>query len=308
MNILVAGASGMIGHALCDALSKEHHVIVLGRNLDYLASCFGPSFEKISWTDLPRYDGKKIDIVINLCGANIAAKRWNDEIKRELIESRTSSNKKLIDWIEGRGLKPHYYCASAVGYYGAHDADTQPFDERTPITLESSHDFLREITLAWEASLDPLIDLGLKVTILRFGVVLKHNEGALKKMELPFSLGLGTVIGSGDQIMSWVSLEDLVRAILFLVSQGDVIGPVNITSPYPVTQKQFATLLAKTLNRPLFLKMPAFFVKLLFGEMGELLLLKGQNVIPARLHELGFEFKYPKLEKALDREYFKAKP
>lgn len=306
MNILIAGASGFIGSELTKVLSKEHRVTVLGRELKRLEQSFPDTIGKLTWEYLDKEDAKQFEIVINLSGSNIGAKRWTQSVKQELIESRTLTNKKLIDWLIKQQADPHYFCANAVGIYGAHDKNTPPFDENSPINEKNpTNDFLTKISLAWQQSLQPAIDKGIKVTTLRFGVVLKKGEGMLKKLELPFSLGFGTILGSGQQIISWIHYEDLVNAMIFLLEHPQITGAVNITSPNPVSQKEFATDFANVLKRPLFLRMPPFLVNSLFGEMGEYLLLKGQNVVPKRLLESNYKFKYPTLISALKQEYRK---
>lgn len=304
MKILIAGASGFIGKELTTALSKTHQVSVLGRDRGRLEACFPKAIEKITWENLTNHDAKQFAIIINLSGSNIGEKKWTKAIKQELISSRTETNNKLIDWLIKNDASPHYYCANAVGIYGAHDKNTPKFDEDTEINnndIES--DFLKQIGIAWQQSLQLAIDKGIKVTTLRFGVVLKKDEGMLKKLQLPFSLGLGSIFGSGQQIISWIHYLDLVSAIIFLLEHPNITGAVNITSPHPVSQKEFAIDFASVLKRPLLLKMPAFLVKALFGEMGEYLILKGQNVIPKRLLELNFKFNYPTLTTALEQEY-----
>lgn len=306
MNILIAGASGFIGNELIKVLTKTHRVSVLGRDMNRLEKCFPDTVDKITWENLDNHNAKQFEVIINLSGSNIGAKKWTRPVKQELIESRTLTNKKLIDWIIKQEAYPHYFCANAVGIYGAHDKNIYSFDENSPINeTNTTNDFLIKICLTWQQSLQPAIDKGIKVTTLRFGVVLKKGEGMLKKLETPFSLGLGSILGDGEQIISWIHYTDLVSAIVFLLEHPDVTGAINITSPNPISQKDFATDFAAVLKRPLFLRMPAFFVKALFGEMGDYLLLKGQSVIPKRLLELNFKFKYPTLISALKQEYGK---
>ncbi len=303
MNILIAGASGFIGSELTNSLSKKHTITVLGRSMRRLEKLFSATINKLTWDTLSTHDAKKYDLIINLSGSNIGAKRWTESVKNELIESRTLTNKKLVEWLVKQKAKPRFFCANAIGIYGAQEVSVEPFSEDHPIPSDTSDDFLQQIGLAWENSLKPAMDQSIPVTTLRFGVVLKKGEGMLKKLELPFRLGLGSILGNGNQVLSWVYYEDLVNAILFLLEHPEVTGPVNITSPTPVTQKEFALKFAKALKRPLFLKTPSWVVKALFGEMGEYLLLKGQRVIPKRLTDLGFQFTYPKLEAVLTREY-----
>lgn len=306
MNILIAGASGFIGRELTKVLSETHHVTVLGREMNRLEQCFPNTINKLTWKNLHSHDAKQFDIIINLSGSNIGAKRWSQPVKKELIESRTLTNKMLIDWLIKKEAYPHYFCANAVGIYGAYDKSTPSFDENSPINEDNTtNDFLIKIGLAWQQSLQPALDRGINVTTLRFGVVLKKGEGMLKKLEIPFSLGLGCIFGDGQQIISWIHYEDLVGAMIFLLEHPEISGAINITSPNPISQKDFATDFAAVLKRPHFLRMPAFFVKALFGEMGDYLILKGQSVIPKRLLESNFKFKYPILISALKQEYQK---
>ncbi|RUR07427.1 TIGR01777 family oxidoreductase [Legionella sp. km772] len=302
MNILIAGASGFIGTLLVKQLSPMHQISVLGRNLAKLEHIFPKNIHKITWDSLKEHDAAPYDLLINLSGSSIGAKRWREKIKHELIESRTLTNKRLTEWLIAYHAKPRFFCANAIGIYGAQVLSTGAFDEDTPIP-QQAQDFLQHIGLAWEQSLKPALDAGIFVTTLRFGVVLKKREGMLKKLELPFGLGLGSIIGSGNQTLSWVHYEDLINAVNFLINQPSLPSTINITSPSPVTQKEFATSLAAALNRPLFIKMPGWFVKILFGEMGNYLLLQGQKVLPKRLTELGFQFTYPNIVNALNHEY-----
>lgn len=303
MNILIAGASGFIGKALTKALSPSHQLTVLGRDLKRLSRRFPTNITKVTWNTLEHHDAKQYDLILNLSGSNIGEKRWSKSIKEELIHSRTSTNQALIDWLEKHKASPRFFCANAVGIYGMQNDDSISFDEDTPIDILHTKDFLNEIGVAWQQSLQPAIDQGIEVTTLRFGVVLKKKEGMLKKLEFPFFLGLGSILGDGKQVISWVHYQDLISAIIFLIENPHITGPINITSPNPVSQKAFATCFAKVLHRPLFLKMPRLVIRLLFGEMGECLLLKGQRVLPKRLTELGFKFNYPELGAALEEEY-----
>ncbi|TAL65356.1 MAG: TIGR01777 family protein [Legionella sp.] len=304
MNILIAGATGFIGTVLANHLSHRHKITVLGRKLEKLESIFSKDVSKLTWDNLKTHDAQQYDLIISLSGSSIGDKRWSTKIKKELIESRTRTNQQLVEWLINQHAKPRFFCANAIGIYGAQKLSTEFFDEKSPLP-QSSDDFLQQLALLWEQSLKDAIDTGIPVTTLRFGVVLKQGEGMLKKLELPFRLGLGSVLGSGNQGLSWIYYKDLINAIDFLIEHQEVTGPVNITSPYPITQAEFAQQLAKALKRPLFLKTPELMIKILFGEMGEYLLLKGQKVIPKRLSELGFKFTYPKIESVLVEEFHK---
>lgn len=302
MKILVAGASGFIGSELVNHLAKNNQLTVLGRSLDKLKRSFSASIDKLSWDQLKTHDAKDYNLIINLSGSSIGERRWTNEVKKELIESRTLSNQNLIEWLNLYNAKPRFFCANAVGIYGAKTVSVNPVDETT-LLPNTAEDFLQEIGLQWEHSLKDAVDAGTPLTIMRFGVVLKKGQGMLKKLELPFSLGLGVTLGSGEQISSWVHYKDLIAAIDFLIMHSELTGPINITAPSPIAQKYFAKQLATVLKRPLLLKMPDLMVKLIFGEMGEYLLLKGQKVLPKRLLDAGFKFTYPELITALQDLY-----
>lgn len=304
MNVLIAGASGFIGKLLVNHLVKEHKITVLGRNLKKLRKTFSAEIDTITWDDLTNLNPNKFKLIINLSGTNIGNRRWNLKIKKELIESRTHSNQQLIQWVLKHNAKPRIFCANAVGIYGAQEVSKQIFTEEYSIPTNSS-DFLQNIGIKWQSSLKDAVDSGLNVTTLRFGVVLKRGEGMLNKIELPYRLGLGSILGSGKQVLSWVYYKDLINAIDFLINHENIVGPVNITSPNPIHQQEFAEIFSKILHRPLFFKTPKFIVKILFGEMGNELLLKGQRVLPKKLQELGFTFSYPNIKDALQEEFKK---
>lgn len=304
MNILIAGAAGFIGKKLVKVLQSEHHITVLGRNDAHLARHFTGAIHRVTWDQLHQLDARTFDAVINLAGFNISAARWNSKVKKKLIDSRVQTTSTLVNWAISASAKPHFICANAVGIYGMQGRnDTQAFDEDTLIDFENPRDFLSEIGVRWQQALQPAIDFGMNVSSTRFGVVLGKGDGVLKKLAPSFYMGCGSIIGDGQQILSWVHIDDVVGAILFLLHHPELNGAFNVTSPNPVNQAEFARALATTLHRPLFLKMPAFVVRTLFGEMGECLLLEGQRVLPARLMKLGFQFNYPDLMGALRHEY-----
>ena len=285
-------------------MQSAHTITVLGRDMASLQQRFSKPVNVVTWERLPNLEAKTFDTVINLCGYNIAASRWNHAVKKELIDSRVKTTATLIDWAIKYHAKPHFICANAVGIYGLQESqDSQELDEDSPIDFERPRDFLSEIGIRWQQALQPAIDFGMNVTTTRFGIVLGKGNGVLKKLSPSFYMGLGSIIGDGKQIMSWVHIDDVVGAIIFLLNKPDTRGVFNVTSPNPVSQAEFARALASVMHRPLLLKMPAFIIRMLFGEMGECLLLKGQRVVPNRLIELGYEFRYPDLKDALRHEY-----
>lgn len=300
MNILIAGASGFIGQNLVAALQNKHSITVVGRDKTKLEQLFTPPIKINTWDSLTQVNANNFDAIINLCGYNISASRWTDQVKKELIESRVKTSSNLIGWVKKHSAKPHFYCANAVGIYGLQEnGDPHIFDEDSPINFEQPKDFMSEIGIRWQQALQPAIDYGMKVTTTRFGVVLKKGEGMLKKLAPSFYCGLGAIVGDGKQVISWVHIDDLVGAYLFLLQNSNLTGAFNVTAPQPISQAEFAQTLATAMNRPLFLKIPAAVIRVLFGEMGESLLLSGQRVMPKRLMDVGYRFNYPELERAL---------
>jgi uncharacterized protein (TIGR01777 family) len=301
MNLLIAGASGLIGQELVTSLFKEHQITVLGRTKNKLSTLFPKEATYATWDELDLLNANTFDAVINLSGSNIAASRWSPKVKAELIHSRVYTSQTLIRWLVKNQAKPHFYCANAVGIYGLQeDGEEQAFTEDSVIDLVHPVDFLSEIGIRWQEALEEAEKAGLAVTTTRFGVVLKKRKGFLGKLYPSFIYGLGSVIGSGRHYLSWVDSEDLVNAYRFLLHQPQMTGPINITAPNPCTQKEFAKAYAKSLHRPLLLTTPTFVIRLLFGEMGESLINHGQKVIPKRLLEAGFIFKKPTIEEALN--------
>jgi len=301
MNIVVTGGTGFVGRNLIPELIKHHRIFAVSRNINKLKSVFGSSVSYLDWRAFEQLSPDEIDVVINLAGANIAEKRWSTAQKLILKTSRVQATKNVVNWaLKSHQKKPHIYNASAIGIYGLQKNQASglpsPLVESSSVTLAPTDSFLSDIAQAWEASLQPAIEAGIPVTCLRFAVVLKYGEGILKKLTPSFAFGLGSILGDGKQAFSWIHIEDLVSAIHFLLNHPTVIGAVNLCSPQCITQKIFAEALAQAMHRPLFLKIPTIIIKLLFGQMGEELLLGGANVAPQRLVELGFKFKYSDLD------------
>ena len=304
MNILLAGGSGFIGQALVHALQKNHTITVLGRDAKSLLREFLQPIKIATWDTLSALDANIYDVVINLCGSNIAASRWSDNVKQQLIDSRVNTSSRLTDWIIKQAAKPRFICANAVGIYGMQEnGDMALFDEDSLIDFDRPHDFISKIGVCWQQALQPAIDYGLNVITLRFGVVLKKGQGMLKKLSPSFYMGLGSIVGDGLQVISWVHIDDVIGAVLFLLGKPEFTGAFNITSPNPVTQAEFSRTLATAMHRPLLLKTPGFIIRALFGEMGDCLLLKGQRVLPKRLNESGYIFSHPVLSDALSHEF-----
>ncbi len=295
MKIIVAGGTGCIGRNLiAKLLERGMDIAVIGRDKRKIKKIYESRVEALEWSDLSSQKLSYYDAVINLAGQDISEKRWSKKFKECILDSRLDSTNALALLCSKLGVKsPRMLNASAVGVYGMtgqNPLQPIPVDEswKDISTIESS--FLSDVARKWEEALAPAIANDVPVTIMRFGVVLKINEGMLGKLALSVKLGLAGKIGSGQQWMSWIHIDDLVSAIIFLLEHPDITGPINLTHPMPVTQSAFIHLLAKHYHRPCFFNMPAWLVKCLFGEMGEELLLGGQNVVPARLQQHGFIF------------------
>ncbi|MBN8554098.1 MAG: TIGR01777 family oxidoreductase [Deltaproteobacteria bacterium] len=268
MKILLTGASGLVGTALTTHLeSKGYEVVALDRK----ASDFSV---------------ENFYAVIHLAGKSIADGRWTDEVKKEIYDSRIQLTQKLSAKISLAKSKPKVFIsASAIGFYG--DRGDELLDENS---ASSENGFLPKVCRDWEAAAKPAQTEGVRVVHPRFGVILSGEGGALKKMLTPFKWGVGSPLGSGDQWMSWISLRDVVLGIEFLLTNFDLSEAVNFVSPSPVINLEFSKTLAHLLNRPLGPKVPAFMLKVLFGEMAEELLLSSAKVLPKKLESAGFKF------------------
>ncbi len=294
MKIIVSGASGLVGARLVPALkSQGHEVIRLVREHKQTgpgAAIWDPQAGKIDPAALAGCEA-----AINLAGESIAAGRWNKNRKVAIRNSRIDTTMTISKVFASVEPRPRVLVnASAIGYYG--NRGDEWLDETS---RSGSGDFLSSVCRDWEAATEPAREAGVRVVMTRFGVILSKDGGALAKMLTPFKLGLGGVIGSGRQYMSWIAIDDVVGSILHSVNHADLSGPVNVVAPQPVANAEFTKTLGCVLSRPTIFPMPAFAAKLAFGQMGEELLLGSQRVRPARLTATGYAFQYPELETAL---------
>ncbi|GGA84734.1 epimerase [Neiella marina] len=295
MRILVTGGTGFIGQHLIAQLPQDCHVTVLTRR---------PEVAKQLWQErvvaigsLPSVDEfEQYDAVINLAGEPIADKRWSQQQKRRICDSRWTLTEKIADAIQACASPPVFISGSAIGYYG--DQQQRVVDEATqPDQQLLADDFAHRVCAEWEKRAARVAQQT-RVCIVRTGIVLSPGFGAMKKMLPPYRLGLGGPMGTGQQFMSWIHIDDMVALLLFLLNNPKASGIYNATAPSPVTNRVFSRQLAATLKRPHVFTTPAFVLKLAFGEMANLLL-TGQQVKPTRLLEAGFEFQYPELQGAL---------
>tara|TARA_R110001606_G_scaffold361754_7_gene515349 strand:- start:268194 stop:269102 length:909 start_codon:yes stop_codon:yes gene_type:complete len=292
-HVLITGGTGLIGSSLCKQLIDQHyHVTVLSRNLKTVTQKFGQQVRGItSLSDIN--DNVIIDIVINLAGEPIADKRWSKNRKGELEASRISLTHDLVQWLTKRQQKPDCLISgSAVGWYG--DGSSDILSEQSNYHNEYTH----QLCDAWEKQALQAEQSGIRVCIIRTGLVLAAKGGFIQKMLLPFKLGLGGRLGSGDQYMPWIHLTDITKLLIFLLEDSRAHGVFNACSPHPVTNKKFTAALAKQLHRVAFIPVPAWLLKCLLGEMSRLLL-TGQNAIPKKAQAMGFRFIYTDVTLAL---------
>lgn len=304
MNRIIGGATGLIGKHLVEFWrQKGHNIIVIGRSQQRIKKVFGNGLQALTWDDLSSDVFQSAEVVINLAGANIAEKPWTPARKEEILSSRIETTKKITALLVEMGSKaPRLFTASALSVYGpqVHVLGGLPphLDESAAIDWESAPNFLTHVAHQLEIAVQPAIAQGVRVVFLRFGAVLAKSGGVLPPMLRLFQFFMGGRIGTGDQPFSWITIDDVVRAIDFLVTKPELSGPINMVAPGCVTQYHLAQIIGKVLHRPAVISSPAFLMKLLLGERSQLLL-EGQHLYPQRLLEEGFKFYYPELEQAL---------
>ncbi len=297
MRLLVTGGTGFIGQPLCRTLSEQGHVLTVLTRAASAAGHVSNRVRAVQWE--PGRGGEweravaEADAVINLAGEPIAAHRWRVAQKQHIVSSRMETTRALVAAMRRASPKPALLInASAIGYYGPHG------DE--PLTEEaaSGAGFLAETCRQWEAEAMAAESLGMRVVRLRIGIVLGQGGGALSKMTPPFRAFVGGPLGTGRQWMSWIHREDVIGLIAWLLTQPQASGAFNATAPEPATMRQFCQALGRTLQRPSWAPVPSFLLRVLLGEMAEMLL-TGQRVLPARAQSLGYRFRYPTLQASL---------
>ena len=303
MKVAITGATGFVGSRLVERLHKQgHRILVLTRNTSSAQKVFPagafPNVEIVAYT--PTISGSWQDAlagcdgVVNLAGEPIAEERWTPEQKQKILNSRQLGTQKIVEAIAKANPKPSVLVnASAIGYYGT--SETAIFDE----TSSSGRDFLAQVCQAWEAEAQKVKDAGVRLVILRLGIVL-GNGGALGKMITPFKLFAGGPLGSGRQWFSWIHLDDLVNLILQALTNPDMAGVYNATAPNPVRMAGLSQTWGQVMQRPSWLPVPGFALEALLGD-GAMVVLEGQQVMPKRTLEAGFEYEYPNLQPALSQ-------
>ncbi len=291
MKVVISGVSGLVGTALrANLTAGGHEVLALSRRASL------PPLTTITWDiENGRFDAsllEGVDVVVHLAGEPVA-QRWSEKTKKAIRQSRVRGTKLLVEGLKSLRQKPKLLLsASAVGFYG--DGEDRELDETSP----PGEGFLPEVCQEWETAALDAMGLGMRAVCLRTGIVLSTKGGALRKMLLPFRLGLGGPLSTGRQWMPWIHIDDLVGAMRFIMEKEDLMGVVNGTSPNPVTNRDFTKGLGRVLRRPTLFPIPEFGLKLLFGEMAQILL-EGQKVKPQKLQVAGFTFRHPELEEAL---------
>jgi uncharacterized protein (TIGR01777 family) len=302
MRVLVTGGTGLVGTRLIHHLQKrDDKVVLLTRRPDTARERFGPTVNVVegdptqpgAWMDA----AAECDGVINLAGENLFGHRWNDDFKKQIAESRVKSTENVAQALgknsaRSNGAPRVLVNASAIGIYGPH-GDEELTEESPP-----GADFLSKVCVDWEHAARGAEANGVRVVLIRIGVVLDKTGGALAQLLTPFRFGGGGPVGSGRQWMSWIHHEDLVGLFLLALDKPEATGSINGTAPKPVTNKEFAQALGRALHRPAFMPMPGFMMRLLIGEAADVVV-KGQRVLPQRALALGYEFKFPTIDAAL---------
>lgn len=296
MRIAITGGTGFVGSALAKKLLENgHELFILTRNAGNKQN--SKNLHYVQWlnkADSPEDELEGIDVFINLAGESINSGRWTEERKKRIFNSRITATKEVLRIISRLAEKPYTLInASAVGYYGTSENETF-----TEASKNAGSDFLAETVRRWEMEASKAEEWEVRTIFCRFGIILEKNEGALPRMALPYKLFAGGTVGSGCQWVSWIHLNDVVSGILFCIEKEQLQGPVNFTTPNPVTMYEFGQILGEVLHRPHWIPAPGFALKIVLGEMSTLVL-EGQKVLPEKLTAYGYEFLFKSLKPAL---------
>jgi len=294
MRVVVTGATGLIGKALCRRLGKDYEIVALSRNAEKAQAILGPNIKVVQWEGPWAQYVEGAFAVINLAGENVASGRWTKTKMERILQSRVNAAKAIAGAITSVKNKPAVLIqASASGYYGS---GQEPADENAG----KGEGFLADVCEKWEAAVPAAAKQNIRTVFIRTGLVLSSTGGALPKLTAPFKFFLGGYPGTGNQWVSWITIDDEVAAIRFLLENQRLSGAFNLTTPNPVTMKELARAIGRTLNRPCWLPIPALVLRLAAGKMADEMLLTGRLVIPDRLLKAGFTFAHPGINEALE--------
>lgn len=293
MRVLITGATGLVGTALRRSFVEKGYEMLLAsrgepKGDEYIRWDAGSGF-----AEPERLEG--LDAVVHLAGESVFGLRWSDEKKKAIRDSRVDGTRSVVEALSKLKRRPAVLVASsAIGFYGDRG------DEELTESSAAGDTFLADVAKAWEGEARRAEDAGIRTVLLRTGMVISKEGGALATMLTPFKLGVGGVVGSGKQWLSWIELDDLVTVINFVIENEKIRGAVNAVAPQPVTNEEFTKTLGEVLYRPTFIPLPEFAVSMVLGEMGDELLLTSERVIPKRLQDAGFEFDHPELKGAIE--------
>lgn len=298
MRVVITGATGFIGNALCRELHKDHEIVALSRDAEKARKSLGSMAAVTQW-NAKTLDGWERTIngalaVTNLAGENIAAGRWTQAKKNKILQSRLEATQAIVNAVSRAEAKPHVLIqASAIGYYGSRG------DEILDEDSLSGTGFLADVCRQWEQAIQPVADSSARLAIARFGAVLGAEGGLMPRLLPAFRFFLGGHPGSGEQYLSWIHIDDVATAVRFLIDHPDCRGVFNLTAPTPISAKRFSGVLGRLMHRPSSLSLPAAILKTMLGEMATELLLSSLRVVPNKLLQAGYRFKYADAEPAI---------
>jgi uncharacterized protein (TIGR01777 family) len=298
MKIAIVGGSGFIGRNLAKALHRAgEEVIIFSRKNSLPQELMGlANIHLVSTSKPSAKDLEGVDALVNLAGESVVGEKWSDKRKEALRTSRVDFTRSIVEELAKVKVKPKVFLqGSAIGFYGMHETGKPVFSE----DAKSGEDFLAKLCVDWEEEANRMKEFGVRTVLIRTGIVLSPESGAMQQMLLPFKMFVGGPLGNGKQYMSWIHLADMIGAIQFLLANPKAEGAFNFTAPNPCSNEEFSTVLGKVMGRPSFMRVPSFPLIALYGEGAEVIL-KGQNVIPTKLTALNYQFQFPKLKPALE--------